>query len=386
MKIKTTVHFRQLQHSDKRISVHQGGTRSGKTWNILLWFIIKLLNEEKKTLTICRKTLPALKATAFRDFISILDSLKIYDRRNLNKSEMTYNLGTNLIEFISLDDSQKVRGRKRDYLFLNEANEVGYDDWKQLTFRTTGKIVLDYNPSDIMHFIFDKIIPREDADFLQTTYKDNPFLEDVLIREVESLKETDPWYWQVYGLGEPGMTEAIIFKNWKTIHDFEDAPGNEDVYGLDFGYNNPTALIRVKIYDKNVYLKEELHEQFLTGKMIIDKLQELIPNRRAEIYGDCSRPELIQEIYKARFNIHPSIKGKNSVKDGIDLLKRYRMYIDIHSLNLIKELKMYKWKEDKNGNLLDEPVDKFNHLLDATRYAVFSRKKKINTTKAMLGR
>ena len=206
MKIQTTKHFEQLENSNKRISVHQGGTRSGKTFNILIWLVITLLRSENKVVTICRKTLPALKGTAYRDFLSILDMMELYNIANHNKTELTYNIGSNLVEFISLDQPQKVRGRKRDMLFINEANEITQEDWRQLTMRTNCKAILDYNPSDEFHFIYDEILTRDDCDFTRTTYLDNPFLSKAIVREIERYKEVDPNYWRVYGLGERGAS------------------------------------------------------------------------------------------------------------------------------------------------------------------------------------
>ena len=175
--IDTNVVFKHLQQSDKRITVEQGGTRSGKTYNILLWIILAYSHQNKgKTITICRKTFPALRASVLRDFIDILRSLNAYREEHHNKSSSEYHLNGNLIEFISLDQPQKIRGRKRDLLYINEANELYWEDWQQLIFRTTGKVILDYNPSDTFHWIYDKVIPREDSDFYQTTYLDNPFL------------------------------------------------------------------------------------------------------------------------------------------------------------------------------------------------------------------
>ena len=177
-KIQTNKVFRHLLETDKKIIVEQGGARSGKTYNILLYLITVYCNENtNKVLTICRKTFPALRATVMRDFIDILKKHNIYNPDHHNKSNSEYWLFDNLVEFISLDQSQKVRGRKRDMLYINEANELSYDDWQQLVFRTTGRIIIDYNPSDEYHWIYEDVITRPDAEFHRTTYRDNPFLE-----------------------------------------------------------------------------------------------------------------------------------------------------------------------------------------------------------------
>ena len=195
--IQTTKVFKQFIASDKRINVFQGGTRSGKTYNIVLAWIVKLHQEDNKILTVCRETMPSLKNTVFRDFIEILKKLDLFDINCLSKSDMTYQLGTNLIEFRNLDDDQKIRGAKRDYLYINEANEVPQPIFKQLLFRTTGKIVLDYNPSDEFHWIYDDVLTRDDCDFFKSTYLDNPFLPEEQVKEIERLKELDLNYWRI---------------------------------------------------------------------------------------------------------------------------------------------------------------------------------------------
>lgn len=211
MQLETNVVFRHLLQADKKIIIEQGGTRSGKTYNILIWIIYYCLSEAKgKTITICRKTFPAVRSSVMRDFFEILEKVGQYNPANHNKSSHEYMLGGNMVEFISLDQPQKVRGRKRDLLYINEANELHYEDWQQLILRTTGRVIIDYNPSDEYHWIYDKVIPRNDAQFHKTTYLDNPFLPQTIIEEIERLKETDEQYWQVYGLGERSVQSAHL--------------------------------------------------------------------------------------------------------------------------------------------------------------------------------
>ena len=237
MKVQTNKIFRHL-NTDAKIVCEQGGTRSGKTYNILLWIIFKYCTKNRgKVITICRKTFPSLRATVMRDFLEILKGHEIYSEANHNKSNSEYSLLGNLVEFISLDIPQKVRGRKRDLLFINEANEITYEDWNQLLYRTKEKIILDYNPSDEYHFIYDKIVPREDCEFHVTTYRDNPFLEKSIVQEIERLKDTDEVYWQIYGLGQRGISRATIFQ----FHDATKIPDDAEflAYGMDFGFNDP---------------------------------------------------------------------------------------------------------------------------------------------------
>ena len=184
-KIKTTNVFHKAYRSKTRITCLQGGTRSSKTYSLCQLFIVKCLEETGKVFTICRKTLPALKGTAYRDVLNILKELELYSEANHNKSELSYTLNGNLIEFISIDQPVKIRGRKRNYLWCNEANEFNYEDWQQLILRTTERIYLDYNPSDPYSWIYDKVITRDDCTFLKSTYLANPFLDEDTIAEIE---------------------------------------------------------------------------------------------------------------------------------------------------------------------------------------------------------
>lgn len=379
MEVHTTKHFKQLETSDKRISVHQGSTSSGKTYNILLWWISKLMREENRLLTIARKTLPALKKSAYKDFLNIINHYGWYDVRNHNKTDLSYTFGTSMVEFIGLDQAQKRRGARRDYLFINEANEITQEDWRQLSLRTKNKIVLDYNPSDEFHFIYDEILTRDDCDFTITTYKDNPYLDESIVREIERYKEIDPNYWQVYGLGQRGVSEATIFRNFELIDDFDAIESREIVYGLDFGYNDPTAMVAIKVLDREVpeiYCKQLIYKSYLTSDEVKQHCKDVVHSPKAEILGDNARPEIIEDIRRGGLNIRPSYKSKNSVKDSIDFLKKHKIYIDKGSTDLIKEMRMYKWKVHSDGRILDEPVDINNHLVDALRYAAYRDKKK----------
>ena len=370
-KIYTNKVYKHLQKSDKRITIEQGGTRSGKTYNILMWIIFEYTYQHTdKVITICRKTFPSLRASVMRDFMEILRTHDIYIEELHNKSSHEYYLNGNLVEFISLDQPQKIRGRKRNLLFINEANELFFEDWQQLVFRTDGKIILDYNPSESFHWIYDKVIPRDDSDFYQTTYKDNKFLDPVIIQEIERLRGTDEDYWRIYGLGERGMSRATIFQ----FQIAEEAKGQVVAYGLDFGFtNDPTALIKVYKDGDNLYLEEKLYHTSLTNQDISQKLTELGMTRYDEIWADSAEPKSIEELHRMGWNVKPTAKGADSVMAGIDILKRHKLHIVKGSHNLTKELQNYKWQEDKNGNLLNRPIDAFNHLVDAMRYATFNR-------------
>ncbi len=370
MKIKTNVVFKHLLKSQKKIIVEQGGTRSGKTYNILLWIIFSYCTQNTgKIITICRKSFPSLRATVMRDFFDILKTHKMYNEINHNKSSSEYNLYNNLVEFISLDEPQKVRGRKRDVLFINEANELYFEDWQQLLFRTNQKIILDYNPSDEYSWIYDKVITRDDADFFITTYKDNTFLEQALIKEIERLKETDPQYWQIYGLGQKGISKATIF-NYQESNIPEDAEFLS--MGVDYGYtNDPTAHISVYKKGHNLYVEEHLYKTMMTAEDIHSHFKILNVGDKI-IYSDSSEPRLNDYLRRTGWNIRPTKKGRDSIIAGIDLLKRYKLFVTPNSQNLIQEFRNYKWSEDKTGKLTNIPIDRNNHLLDSLRYATFN--------------
>jgi len=314
-----------------------------------------------------------MHSSVMRDFFFILKDLGIYSEYLHNKSLNEYRLNGNLVEFISMDIAEKKKGTKRDYLWLNEATEFDYEDFFQLSIRTSDKIVLDYNPAYEFHWIYDKVLTRKDCVFIQSSYKDNPFLEDSIIEEIERLKDIDENYWKIYGLGEKGQTKAIVFDNWSLIDSFPD--NCDDVlYGVDFGYNNPSSLIKVGVKDRvNVYLQELLYQSYLTNADFIAQMNILIPEyerNKKLVKADSAEPDRIEEIRRAGFWVEGAKKGKNSVKDGIDVVKRKKLYITKDSSNLLKEIRSYKWKEDKDGKILDEPVKFNDHAISAMRYAI----------------
>ncbi len=370
-KIQTNIVYKHLVNSKKKIVVEQGGTRSGKTYNILLFIIFYYCtNETGKIITICRKTFPSLRATVMRDFLQILKNHQIYRDEFHNKSNSEYHLFGNLIEFTSLDQSQKIRGRKRDLLFINEGNELYWEDWQQLIFRTQERIILDFNPSDEYHWIYDNVITRQDCDFYKTTYLDNPFLEDVIKQEIERLKETDDQYWQIYGLGERATSINTIFKYTEVNKIPNDA--KLIAYGMDFGYtNDPTTFVSVFTFDYNLYIKEHLYRTQMTTNDIHKFLKEQNLSKHP-IYADSAEPRLIDELRRMGHSIFPSLKGKDSINAGIDLLKRYKIHITSDSTNAIQEFRNYKWKEDRSGKLINVPEDKNNHIIDPCRYATYS--------------
>lgn len=368
--LQTNKIFEILQESKKRITVMQGGSRSGKTYNILIWFIVKLLQENGKTLTIVRQSLPSIKGSVLRDFVDILMRLGIYSEDNHNKTEQIYHMNGNTIEFVSADQPQKIRGRARTYLFCNEANELSYEAWMQLIMRTESKIVIDYNPSDLSSWIYDNVIPRDDADFFVTTFRDNPFLPKELVDELERLKDADPNYWQIYGLGERGLSQDLIYTHWKTTEEMPDSEEYETIYGLDFGFNVPSSLVKVVFKENAAYVQELIYETRLTTNDLIERINALHLSKYDDIYADAAEPKTIEELARNGLNVKSANKD---VTEGIRAVKGTPLYIHQESVNLIKELRNYRWKTDRNGNKLDAPVKFADHAADALRYAIFSK-------------
>ena len=376
----TRVLARNLK-ATSRLVVDQGGSRSSKTWSICQLFVLKCIQEKNLVITIARKTMPSLKTSVMRDFFDMLKSLGLYNPENHNRTDNTYKLNTNLIEFVSMDQPQKKRGAKRDYMWLNEANEFSFEDFIQLSMRTSKQVFLDYNPSDDFHWIYERIIPRDDCTFIKSTYKDNPFLEANLIKEIEYLKEVDENYWRIYGLGEKGQSSEKIYNNWDIV---ETIPSDYDelVYGLDFGYNNPSSLSAIYIKDMEIWIDEIIYETRLTNSDLIRRMKEEIPENilvNKFFKCDSAEPQRIEEICQSGINAVACKKGKNSVKDGIDVLQRTKIHVTSRSVNTTKEIKNYKWKKDRDGNVLDEPVKFMDHAMDGIRYGVGLDSEEIKT-------
>jgi phage terminase large subunit len=324
------------------------------------------LQETGEVFTVVRKTLPSLKATAMKDFFEVLTNYGIYNDGLHNKSSNTYTLHENEIEFISVDDYSKVKGRKRKYLFMNEANEFSYNDFVQLSMRTTGTIFMDYNPShDESHWIEEKVKTRNDVDVFRSTYRDNPFLNQETINEIERLKDTDPNLWRIYGLGIMGIASARIYNHFELCDELPES--GETIYGLDFGFNHPTALVEIREYDDAYYIDELIYASGMTNNDLIEKMRDLEVKRGKYLFCDSAEPNRIEEIRRAGFNAFLSDKD---VRKGIDTIKSKKIYITKRSTNLLKEYRGYSWKTTVDGAILDEPVRINDDALCAMRYGV----------------
>lgn len=372
-KMKATIVWKKLQEAAKRFVVLQGSSRSSKTYSIAQHIILKCINEwagQKRIITISRKTFPSLRASAMRDFFDILEDLHLYQKENHNKTTHEYTLQGNLIEFVAVDQPQKVRGRKRDICWLNEANEFEYEDFFQFNIRTSGQIFFDYNPSDEFHWLYEKILTDKDCDYIHSTYKDNPFLEKGLVAEIEGLEAEDENLWRIYGLGLKGKAQDLIYTNWDLVDEFP--PVCEHYrYGIDFGFNHPSVVLLARIRENDVYLKEIVYQSRLTNQDLIDLMKENEVSKSFLIRADSAEPDRIQEILMAGFNIEAAKKGKALKKDAIDNIKRRKLHITKDSPNIIKEAKNYRWRKDiKTNQILDEPVKFKDDAMDALMYAI----------------
>jgi len=357
-----TWNFDAIQNDDIRFIINQGGSRSSKTYSLCQLLIIHALTNPGIVISIVRKSFPALRSTVMRDFFEIMESLDIYDQNLHHKTENTYRFTNgSIIEFFSVDDAQKLRGRKRDIVFANEANELSFEEFQQLNMRTTKKFILDFNPSDNYSWIYD-LKNKDNSILIKSTYKDNPFLEDTIIKEIENLINIDEGYYRIYALGEQAILKSTIFSNY----DIGDYIQGELYYGLDIGFNHPMALVEISVYDGRIYCRELIYAKGMTVKDLLDKIQELNINKNKEILVDSARPDVIEDLRRGGYNAKAARK---EVTEGINSVKSYRLMVDKNSTNLIKELRNYKWKT--NGDIiLDEPVKLYDDAIDALRYAV----------------
>lgn len=306
-----------------------------------------------------------------RDWRKIMEDYKLYDPGAHMKTEQLYTYPTgSYVEFFSVDNQLKVRGPGRDILFINEANIINYETFRQLLLRTKRAIFIDYNPADEFHWLYDKVLTRPDCYFIRSTYKDNPFLPREQVNEIESYRDADPNFWRIYGEGERGHSEGVIYTHWGT---YSSVLAGYTAYGLDFGYNNPTALVRVTENDKSLYAQEEFYQSKVTNAELINVLKQIVkPGEK--IFCDAAEPQRIEEIRRAGFQ---AVAANKNVKDGIDFIKSRKLFIEQGSVNLLKEIKSYKYKTpgQKIANTPEEPLKLNDHAMDAMRYAAISFKK-----------
>jgi len=368
----------QAEKDGFKIICHEGGSRSSKTWSIFQFFLLKALAGENITVTIVRDRLTWIKSTLLLDFkkMCAMYDIDIKPQVNINRAEQLYEVNGSEFAFYGLDYAEKLHGRSQDWFWINEVMEVGQKHFDQLEMRTNVGAILDYNPYNDMHWVFD-LHKREDVKFIKSTMLDNDFLPDQIRKKILSYKPTDEniergtadnYMWQVYGLGNKTKLKGSVFTNWDII-DRIPQEAKFIGYGQDFGYtNDPTTLIALYTMNNELYWDQLIYKKGLTNQDIIKEYSALEVGRREEIYADSSEPKSIEEISRNGYNINPAKKGADSINFGIDILKGFKMHITKKSSDLEGELRKYKYQEDKIGNIINTPVDAFNHCIDAMRY------------------
>lgn len=369
MFIKTTATDKIFKLT-KRIRGVSGGTSASKTISILIWLIDYAQSNKNKMISVVSETLPHLKRGAIRDFINIMTEHKYFKESRWNITESTYTFETgSKIEFFSADQPARVRGPRRQVLFINEANNVSYETYTQLEIRTSEIVWLDWNPVSEFWW-YTEVAPHTEHDFCIVTYKDNEALEPEVVKALESRKFNAQW-WKVYGEGQLGESEGRIFKDWEII-DTVPHEAKLERYGLDFGYtNDPTAIVAVYRYNGGFILDEVLYQSGMSNKQIADTLLN-VP--KALVMADSAEPKSIDEIKGFGVNILPAKKGSDSVNQGIQYIQDQRMSVTKRSTNIIKEYRNYLWITDRDGKLTNNPSPLFNHSMDAIRYALDSYK------------
>ena len=352
--------------SPANIIVNVGGTRSGKTYSVLqLLALIANKSKEPLIISVVTQTFPQLRQGAMRDFEKVLGELPIAFHEN--RSVQTWEIGRSKIEFFSCDQYEKVLGSQRDLLFVNEANRLGYEVVRQLMVRTSGKKFFDYNPVSAF-WMNDEILTRPDVVVIHSTYKDNKHLSPSQIAEIESHRKDENW-WRVYGLGLEGRLEGLVFPDWDTVDRMPE--GCRVRYGMDFGFNDPTTLVKVGVLGDHLYLEELLYSPGMITGEVSRKMSALGLQKHADrILGDAAAAEQIETLYRDGWNIHPCKKGRGSITEGISRMKEYHIHVIASSENLQREFLNYTWEKDRYDNTLDVPIDSFNHAIDACRYAL----------------
>jgi len=367
--LQRTTAINKILALKRRIKIIQGGTSAGKTFGILPVLIDKAAKKSGLEISVVAESIPHLRRGALRDFLKIMKWTNRFQEDRFNKSHLKYEFGNgSFIEFFSADDASKLRGARRDILYINECNNVTFEAYNELSIRTKRCVYLDFNPANEF-WVHRELKDESDADFIILTYKDNEGLDEGIIQQIEKnrlkAKTSAYWrnWWTVYGEGKVGQLQGAVFTNYKTIDKIPEEARLIGI-GLDFGYSaDPTAIIAVYKYNEQRILDEMTYQTGLLNSDISKILPKDVP-----VYADSAEPKSIADIQRYGITIKGVTKGKDSVNYGIDVMQRQDYLVTSQSTNLIKELRSYCWDKDKTGKQLNKPIDKFNHALDAVRY------------------
>jgi phage terminase large subunit len=370
-----------------RKKVIQGGTSAGKTLAILA-VLIDIAAKNKTEISVVSESIPHLRRGAIKDFAKVMQWTGRWVADRWNKTLLTYNFANgSVIEFFSADSEARLRGARRQVVYINEANNIDFESYYQLAIRTSEAIYIDFNPTHEF-WAHTEVLPEQDAELVILTYNDNEALPDTIKRDIElnrTKAETSAYWanwWKVYGLGQVGTLQGAIYEDFEVVEGIDVSRAKFVALGLDWGFSNdPTALVAIYRQGDCLLIQELLYSTGLTNQDIADKLRTLGITRAWEIVADSAEPKSIEEIYRLGFNIKPAEKGPDSVRNGIDILKRFKLQVTKDSTNLIKELRSYTWATDKEGKNTGVPIDSFNHACDAMRYVALNKLRVSNSGK-----
>lgn len=380
--IKGTALLERTINSKAKIVVHRGGSSSSKTYSLAQYMVIQALSQKGIVISVFRQALPSIKKSVFRDFERILEQAGLMSQIKIWRTDLRIEFSKtgSIIEFTPAGEPDRLRGPRREIAWLNEATEISFEAFRQIALRTRQQVFIDFNPSDPEFWGNTKLEKERakavgDVEVIVSNYLSNPYLTDLEVQEIESLKPVfdgeiqisgDDSFFRVFGLGEYGSFSGRIFNNFQVI---DLAPDIELFHiGLDFGYqNDPTAVIEVARDDNKLYLHERTYEKGLSNNDLAGILSQY--NRRS-VYCDSAEPKSIAELRVLGINAKPALKGRDSILNGIQLMTQFEIYITSSSLNLIKEFQRYCWASDQNGELTNKPLDRYNHAIDAIRYVL----------------
>ncbi len=382
-----TTAIRRIRRMTARKKVIQGGTSAGKTLAILA-VLIDIAAKNKTEISVVSESIPHLRRGAIKDFAKVMQWTGRWVADRWNKTLLTYHFANgSIIEFFSADSEARLRGARRQVVYINEANNIDFESYYQLAIRTSEAIYIDFNPTHEF-WAHTEVLREDDSELLILTYQDNEALPDAIKRDIElnrTKAETSAYWanwWKVYGLGQVGTLQGAIYEDFEVVEGIDVSRAKFVALGLDWGFSNdPTALVAIYRQGDCLLIQELLYSTGLTNQDIADKLRSLGITRAWEIVADSAEPKSIEEIYRLGFNIKPAEKGPDSVRNGIDILKRYKLQVTKDSTNLIKELRSYTWATDKEGKNTGVPIDSFNHACDAMRYVALNKLRVSNSGK-----
>lgn len=361
-------------NAKKRYIVNKGSTRSSKTYSQLqLLFLIAELSVKPKVISIVSESMPHLKKGCIRDFIDIVKDAGKWNENNWNATDKIYKINNSIIEFFSADSAGKVHGPSRNILYLNECINIEYEIYRQLAIRTTETIFLDCNPS-FEFWLDEKVLPHKDkACLIHSTYKDNEYLTEAQIEEIESNRSDANW-WRVYGEGLTGQLQGVVVENWDIVTEMP-TEYKRRWLGMDFGFkNDPTAIVDIRLSGGELWINELLYSTGYDNMMIAEFLETIPIPKYLDIVADCQESKSIAEIRSKGWRVEPSKKGKDSITMGISILNRYKKHVTQTSLNIIKEYRNYRWYVDEFGVSTNTPIGgKYDHSIDAQRYVCLNK-------------